>query len=86
MEVCCSRHLQCIETRHDAVPYVESDSLSVQSDLLREIEPKDISSQPLFDYKTKPEVDMLAQINIKRKKYEKMLEEQFFDDLGMKLG
>ncbi len=71
--ICYSRHRQCIDQSHKHHEYVEDESLSIDSGLLVEIEPINISAEPLFEFQVKPEIDLLAQVNIKRKQYEKML-------------
>lgn len=45
------------------------------SDLLQEIAPNNISTEPLFEFQSKPEIDLLAQVNIKKKKFEKIIQE-----------
>jgi hypothetical protein len=38
--------------------------------LLEDFEPINISTDPVFEFKPKPEVDLLGEANIKIKKYE----------------
>ena len=51
----------------------DGDSISVNSSLLGEVEPVNISCDPALEYQTKAEIDMLAKMNIKKKQYEKMV-------------
>jgi hypothetical protein len=54
----------------------------VASDLLQEIVPDNIPTEPLFEFLNKPEIDLLVQVNIKKKRYEKIILEYFYCNEG----